>query len=562
MPRVPTYDIEAMDWVNPIAVGLFDGINYREFLKTSDEDDVIWKFLEYLRDNLKGIRLYAHNAAKYDAKFILAKLQEKREPIRMEAGLFRLVWLRARVTFEDSYVALPGSLRALSEGFGVSHKLEWEHEDTDYPWKMRNGQLDSFRAYLKRDCISLSEVMEKYCERLLTCFKVTPSLTLALTAMKAFNQNYYPVKKIASNEKFEKQIRAATYGGRNEVYKRYGENLNFYDVRSMFMSCYDVPVPVGRLLWTTPNIDTGTLARAKVKVPTSFYIGPLPVRYRGRLTFPVGELPPCWWDTRWLKFATELGCDVSILQQLRADEEPILKEFAEDTYQLRLNAKKEIESRLWKLFGLRLSGKFGQSRWQSRIIHISEIKDYTGSYPLDANEEYHEFTEYIRGHKAPYIKPAISMRIRSEAGIRHTKLLLDALSKGEIYYCDTDSIATNATLSTGKGLGELQLVNKALRGYFIQCKFYGYVSPLGILHQTSAGFRDFRLDEEDFQKLLEGKKIDEGFYLSLPNWREVLKKAAVRKVNRHRKISGVLGFKNRRQLKGDTRPLVLGLRNF
>ena len=49
MLRVPTYDIEAMDWVNPIAVGLFDGLNYREFLKTSEEDDVIWKFLEYLK---------------------------------------------------------------------------------------------------------------------------------------------------------------------------------------------------------------------------------------------------------------------------------------------------------------------------------------------------------------------------------------------------------------------------------------------------------------------------------------------------------------------------------
>jgi len=559
MLRVPTYDIEAIDWVNPIAVGLFDGITYREFLQTSDKDDVIWKFLEYLRDNLKGIRLYAHNAAKYDAKFILAKLQEKKEPIRMEAGLYRLVWLRARITFEDSYVALPGSLKALSEGFGVSQKLEWEHKDTEYPWVMRPQDLDSFRAYLKRDCLSLSEVMEKYCEKLLTSFQVTPSLTLALTAMKAFDKNYYPVKKIDSNERFEKQIRLATYGGRNEVYRRYGENLNFYDVRSMFMSCYDVPVPIGKLLWTTPNIDTGTLARARVKVPTSFYIGPLPVRYRGRLTFPVGDLPPGWWDTSWLRFAAELGCDISILQQLRADEEPILKDFAEDTYRFRVNSTKEIESRLWKLFGLRLSGKFGQSRWQSRIVHADEIKDYTGSHPLDANEEYHEFTEYISGHRAPYIKPAISMRIRSEAGIRHTKLLLEALSRGDLYYGDTDSIVTSATLPIGKGLGELQLVNKALRGYFIQCKFYGYVSPMGVLHQTSAGFRDFRLDEEDFEKLLDGKTVDEGFYLSLSNWREVLKKAAVRKINRHRTISSTLGFRNRRQLGKDTKPLRLHL---
>ena len=80
---------------------------------------------------------------------------------------------------------------------------------------------------------------------------------------------------------------------------------------------------------------------------------------------------------------------------------------------------------------------------------------------------------------------------------------------------------------------------------------------MGILHQTSAGFREFKLMEYDFQKLLKGEKVDEGFYPSLSNWREVLKKAAVRKINRHRKVTGVLGFRNRRQLGEDTRPIVL-----
>lgn len=561
MPKIPTYDLEALEWTEIIAVGFFDGTDYHEFIKTFDEDDVVWKFLQFLETNCKGIKLYAHNAAKYDAKFILAKLQEKGYPVRLDAGLARLVWLKPRITFEDSYVALPGSLRSLSEGFEVSRKLEWEHGETDYPWKMPERSFLNFRAYLKRDCISLSEIMEKYCEILLTDFKVTPSLTLALTSVKAFDKNFYPVRKIDSNEEFEPQVRAATYGGRNEVYKTYGENLNFYDVRSMFMSCYDAPVPIGKLLWTTPNIDNGTLAYAKVKVPKDSYIGPLPFRGRDprRLLFPVGEFKG-WWDTRLLKAAVGQGCDLIVIKQLRADEEPILKTFGEYVYSLRLNTS-EAESRLWKLFGLRLSGKFGQSRWQTRIVPTASIEDFTGGYPIDEKEEYHEFVRYVKGHRSPYIKPAISMRIRSEAMVRHTEWLLEALKSGSIYYCDTDSIVCDAVLPTGKGLGELKLVNKAIRGYFVQPKFYGYVTNLGVLHQTTAGFRDFRLDEQDFQDLLSGKKSVEDSYLGLTNWRKILEGRKVKKEGRHRKISPGLGFKNRKLIRGNTKPIVLGLKS-
>lgn len=559
MPKIPVYDLEAMDWTNIIAVGFFDGTDYHEFFKTYEEDDVVWKFLEFLRDNCKGIKLYAHNAAKYDAKFILAKLQEKSCPVRLDAGLARLVWLKPRITFEDSYVALPGSLRILSEGFNVSRKLEWEHEETDYPWKMPERSFAEFRSYLKRDCLSLSEVMEKYCKMLLVDFGVTPSLTLALTSVKAFDKNFYPVSKIESNEDFEDQIRAATFGGRNEVYKTYGENLNFYDVRSMFMSCYDIPVPIGKLLWTVPNIDNGTLAYAKVKVPKDFYIGPLPYRDRSprRLIFPVGEFEG-WWDTRLLKSAVEQGCDLKIIKQLRADEESILKAFGDYVYSLRLGGTSEAESRLWKLFGLRLSGKFGQSRWQARVVSTESVKDFTGGYPIDEKEDYHEFIRYIGGHRTPYIKPAISMRIRSEAMIRHTRWLLDSLSRGDIYYCDTDSIVCDTELPVGKDLGELKLVNKAARGYFIQPKFYGYVTSTEILHQTTAGFRDFKLDEKDFQDLLSGKRAIEDSYLGFTNWRKILGGSGVKKERRHRTISPSLGFRNRVSVGGNTKPLHLG----
>ena len=48
---LPTFDIEAVNWTIPIAVGFFDGFNYIEFVKEDDKDEPLRKFLEFLRVN-------------------------------------------------------------------------------------------------------------------------------------------------------------------------------------------------------------------------------------------------------------------------------------------------------------------------------------------------------------------------------------------------------------------------------------------------------------------------------------------------------------------------------
>ena len=68
--EVHTFDIETLGWSEPIAVGLFDGINYKDFLKGSPDEDIIWKFLEYVRDYYGKVTLYAHNSTSFDNKFI------------------------------------------------------------------------------------------------------------------------------------------------------------------------------------------------------------------------------------------------------------------------------------------------------------------------------------------------------------------------------------------------------------------------------------------------------------------------------------------------------------
>jgi hypothetical protein len=318
----------------------------------------------------------------------------------------------------------------------------------------------------------------------------------------------------------------------------------------MFVSCYDVPIPIGKMNWTRPNLDRGTLVEAVVKVPDMF-VGPLPHRHRGHLLFPVGTFKD-WWDTRLLRYACEeLKCDVKLLRQLESDEAPILKEFGELMTQLSSTENEEL-GRIWKIFGLRLTGKFGQHRQRTEIAHISEIKDQTGYYPIDEQEIYHERTVYMDGNKSPYIKPAVNMRIRSEAQLRHLKYLLKAK---HVYYCDTDSVYTDTIQPAGVHPGELRQIDFAKRAYFIGCKFYGYINREGLLKQKTSGFRDTELTEGDFKKLLRGEELPKT-YETMSNWREILRGKGVTLVQSPRQLKEP-EFQNRLAMGLETYPVKL-----
>lgn len=561
---VPCFDIECYDWTEVVAVGFWTGSEYLEFLRAGEEVDPVWEFLSYIKDFYPGIRIFAHNAANFDNKFILNCLIRHGEKIRLEGGTSKLVWTDPQISFEDSYLLLGRSLASVCSAFDVPRKLYWDHSETKDLWKdvlsgsptemkvRLDARLDAFRAYLKRDVVSLSEALDRYCKLLLDKFGIVPSSTISLTSVKAFDKSFYPVKKIHSNEEYEIFIRQATFGGRNEIYRRYGEDLNLYDVRRMYLSCYDIPVPIGKMFWTTKNLDEGTVTNAFVKVPKDTFIGPLPKRWRGRLIFPVGEYAG-WWDTKELRFACDyMGVDVTVLRQLRCDEEPVLKGFGEYISELSSGANSDL-GKIWKLFGLRLCGKFGQHRFRTEIAHISDIEDFTGYYPIDSSEIYHERIVKLEGNRSPYIKPAINMRIRSEARIRHLAWMLRAKN---VLYCDTDSVYTPTTMPIGDNPGDLHLLDTAQRAYFIKLKLYGYINKWGILKQISSGYSEFRLCEYDFQRLLEGKEI-EGTYKTMGSWKEALEGQGVKMRSNELTPVSRMRFENRTKDGLDTLPIVL-----
>lgn len=515
---VCTFDIETLGWDYPLAVGFYDGNeHYWDFLRKGEEDDVIWRFLLWLKDHFTGAVIYGHYARNFDNKFLLDSLISHQQTAGIQIGLGILKWEEAKIRFIDSNLLLKLSLEKACKAFGVEQKLNWNHNRTRVLWKMGQKDIYAFRAYLERDCRSLSAVYGRFVWELIDRFGINePASTLATTALKIFEaiqelEGGYSLEEIESNSRVHGYIRQSLYGGRNEVYGRYGEGVHLYDIRSMYVSCYNTPVPIGRMEWVgRPKIERGSIAEAEVEVPKDWFIGPLPYHKNGLLLFPVGKFKG-WWDMVELRYAEELGCKVRLTRQLEAEERPVLKKFGESLLKLRYTSTPELGI-LWKVLGIQLIGKLAQSRNRTVVVHRSKIQDFDGWEPIDRGYTYFEGSMPSNGrqrkHLDKMVKPALTSRIRAEARVRHHRRLMDSLEKGgDLYYCDTDSVYTSTQMETGKNPGDLQLVDEASRLYVIMRKFYGYVTPQGIIHQRSSGFSGFKLSEEEFKRILEGGEI-------------------------------------------------------
>jgi hypothetical protein len=512
----------------PMAIGLYSGETeeYTEFHQKGEGHDLMWEFLTFIKDNHPGETLYANDAVDTDHKFIVNTLVRHGEDLDFPGGTAKIRWTEPKINFMDAYQVMAMGLNKASRAMQITRRLEGN-----------NGHDPK----LYSDCIALSETLQAFEDLINSYFpgvSATKSSTLSLTAVKIFDKRYFPLKEINPNEAFEDQIRLATYAGRNEVYRRYGENINMYDIRGNYISCYDVPIPIGKLRWTTPNLDHGTLAEAKVSIPHTLFVGPLPCRINGRLVFPTGNIVG-WWDIVDLRGAAMMGCDIEVLRQLEGDEVPIMREFGERVCALRDEAEYGRHNpdlgRIFKTLGLRLCGKFGQHRVRTEVKKTSSIDDLVGWSPLDEEEMYHERTVKLKGNRMPYVKPAINMRIRSEARRRHLSYLLEAEGNGELFYSDTDSVYTTANIDTGEKHGALQLKDKALRGYFIKPKVYGYIDRYEKTRQRTAGFKDMPLTEVELEGLIKGEEV-ECRWKGLTGWKEIMVGRTLGMVERKRTL--------------------------
>lgn len=442
--------------------------------------------------------------------------------------------------FHDSFRLLPMSLAKLSKSFDLKHgKMDlWKAVQEAYPAQYKNV-VDFFERcdkddpiymeYLGYDVISLYELIEKFMEVSKLSFdELVQCLSTASISKRIFKNGYGGVpfksegntktdfeilctckswkstkpikdsdsKTPVSYHDIEEKIREAYYGGRTEVFvphaKPYhGEIVAFhYDVNSLYPAQYHLPYPVGYPSfsdhpnsikleferWMKLHHGLGFI-KAKVYVPTQ-YVPPLPV-FKGKLVFMCGYLEGTWTYNE-LEYAIK-NCGVQVVEYMEQvhfkQTYPVFKNFGALFSPMKEKAKERGEKALEtfaKLVQNTGYGYTGMNRDKTELQEIEKIEKYEdrlvykdtelGYIEIESNVLSQSIQVQVAAYVTSYARLVLLDRAREQA------------EKGNIYYCDTDSLVTDTPLNPEyvhhSKLGYWDLEAKILEAAFIQPKVY------------------------------------------------------------------------------------------
>lgn len=494
-----TMDIETMNWTKFIVLGHYDGKTYNEFRQ--------WKrYFKFLKTE-KTTTIFAHFGGKFDFLFVL-KESLKNEKIKIINIIPRgssILCLTIRIgrtdcNFRDSSALLPFSLKSITENFRTNIlKGNWDHTKT-------KGWSPELSKYLKADCISLYESIEKFYQWPLIK-KAGPAFTVASQAMRVFrtflkDDLYNPGKHV--NEYSKK----AYFGGRTEIFKpfsRKGQRLFEYDVNSLYPYVMrENFFPIGRGSFTY-CFERGKLGiyEARVSAP-KIHIPVLGILHDKKYIFPIGDFEGTFTSEE-INYAKTLGYTFQIKRGIFFEQkEKLFDKFINELYSIRLiSEKNSVNDIIAKLLMNSSYGRFGMNLERENIT-------------FDLDEGVKEFRELqinnktIQLYKKPvtlesFTHTAIAAFVTSYARI-HMHKIMHPIAE-HVYYTDTDSIFTTKELKSGKALGELKLEAEYESGaVFLLPKTY---FALGTKKKKIAmkGFDKKKIDLftlEDFKNALEG----------------------------------------------------------
>lgn len=520
--EVIAYDLEWWpDSTELRLVGVYDRRRgYRGYLSVAE-------FLEgELSKRSHGATFFAHAGGTFDVQFILSELV-KRSDYQVTANFSGSAAVsvtvkrgRMKWTFADSYFLLRDSLKKIGTSVGIE---KGEGEDAF------EASMSILRAYNERDCLILWTAINRLQEELLGMGGELRA-TIASCAMVLFRRKFL-TREIRLDDRANRAAREAYIASRVEVIRGECGRANYYDINSSFPASMKKAQPgnVIRMRHSIPE-GAGSLYLAKCQVSIrECYLPPLGFRNEGdgRIYFPTGT-----WET-WLDCA-----DVSLLEEsgcgriLRIDDviefEPFddLAGYVEEVYSRKASATDPFRRLVYKYLLNALYGKFAE-REEKRKILINPDCTYCRHNPPHANDgclsmimpgvwEQEEVVE------VPHAHVPISAHVTASSRALLWEYMHEAADNGELYYVDTDSVVTTATMrSDAKELGALKLEKVVDEGRFISPKLYATRSPSDVRADDgkkgsdgagegwivkSKGFR--RLGIGEFRKLVEGDAVE------------------------------------------------------
>lgn len=540
--KIATFDIESNNWIDSKAVGFFDGSRYEVFISKTKWNECINQFLDFISktQRYKGYRIYAHNLGGFDGLFLLEMFEERGWSYELIETNGNLISIRVYTgsfgfSFCDSLPLLKDSLDKLTHAFNVKHKKKIL--DVSKGFEVNKKSLE----YLEYDCKGLYEVLVKFME-MLSIDERELKLTIASQALNEFKKMQPEESKLFTlNEHYEKDIRENFYsGGRVEVYKCKGKNLNLYDVNSLYPSVMINAMPTGKEHKTNvfKNGKIGFYCIEVLKMP-EFYISPLLYKSTilkknffviGKGLYYVSSTTLEYLDFLGLKFKIKYG-------YYWEDSDFIFNEYIEKFFSLKLQGG--TIGLIAKYLLNALYGKFAQKRIYENIATFSNSLFFS-------DKKYSEFEPELglnlvkiqTESNGKFILPHLSAYITDLARLKHFQLMNE--QPESIYYCDTDSIFSDTHYfdkHSSKKLGDLGYKGK-YNGIFLGNKLYGLKNKNEDI-VTCKGFNKKDFTYNHFEDAL--KEMQAGNYEGcLSSNREMMLKfhSAIRRKNNIKRRNG------------------------
>lgn len=466
------FDIEAYEWNRVYAIGIYDGRNVIKKEGNNIKNDV---FIEWLLDNLyDGDVVYAHNGGKYDFLFIMHFLKAHKEHkikkmliIHGSIVKFVVVYNGKSIEFRDSFAILPKSLRSLTNDFDVLHKKL----EMDYDIGIDDAR---YEEYFNNDLMGLYEV-------LLQASDLHEKPTLAANALNIFSNDFYRGRISSNSMKINNIFRESYYGGRVEIFKMAGQELNYYDVNSLYPSVmYDFkyPLPIKNNYEITYSLSNKYEGVYKCSIEAPYLKIPLlPIKHDKKLVFGIGSWSG-WYASQELRKAKELGYKVNIIYGYKfLASDYIFREYVEHYYKIKKNSK-GAKKAIAKLMLNSLYGKFGQRNelesWKIDIQGRSKASMYKDVYKYYNVGGFNVSVKKFRIN-APFMHTEIASMITANARLRLYSLI-ERAGMNNVYYCDTDSIITSSLMNTSEELGDIKEEAHIDKFIAIAPKVYAYTS--------------------------------------------------------------------------------------
>ncbi len=515
---------------------------------------------------------YAHNLD-FDLGKLYNAVPEMRQTIAWNKCIqihFRMVRVefKSGVVLQDSMALLPGSLDEVLRSWGTEIgkmsseelALKGGYKDKDDYFSRVPIDDANYREYLRHDVMGLYEVIHKLYEFTgLSEQQFCKRLTTASLAMKLY-QSWYPesYEELTSTRwkgSTDKAFRRAYYGGRTEVFETHVEDGYHYDVNSLYpfvMGANEYPTGYPETatgeraaeLWRWFNPDVygnsiyeACIVTAVVSVPKSLSIPPLPVRYKGRLIFPVGRIKGTWCGCE-LANAVRHGCKVLEVIDIAAwrHTAPYFVGWVERMSERKCNAK-GAERTFYKLLQNALYGKFAQRPEQTSVSeHTPELerkcRDHNRPYLVRVTDV-GLLMDYEIKRYAKHMQPHIAAHITAYARMVLYNAIRAEQGRGNrVVYCDTDSLVTTRPMKPfcvdPKLYGRWKLEREVGQGLYVSPKLYAEVEGEHIVLKGKGLVREYRetLCFDSYQSIM--NRLEDGetlieLYKGIPNRRRFLR---------------------------------------